>query len=49
MVEPCGKRRYALTSRYIDPEKIKEEDRRDEAIEDGEIPARAQKFTYNGD
>jgi len=47
MVEPCGKRRFAFTSRYIDAEKMSEEDRRQQAIEYGRIPEHAQQFAYN--
>ncbi|SPQ19543.1 747741fe-b9b0-4527-9d33-d1795b9f6765 [Thermothielavioides terrestris] len=47
-VDPHGKRRFSLTARYIDPEKMTSQADRDDAIIKGAIPAHAQAFVYDG-
>ncbi|KAK4240107.1 hypothetical protein C8A03DRAFT_13524 [Achaetomium macrosporum] len=47
-VDPHGMRRFSLTARYIDPEKMESQEDRNEAITRGAIPPRAQAFVYDG-
>ncbi|KAK3336035.1 hypothetical protein B0T19DRAFT_408328 [Cercophora scortea] len=48
-VEPMGGRRFSLTCRHIDPEKMaSDEDRQDAAVK-GAIPEYSHSFAYNGD
>ncbi|KAK0661566.1 hypothetical protein QBC41DRAFT_382939, partial [Cercophora samala] len=47
-VTPEGKRRFALTARFVDPEKMEEQADRDDALIKGAIPAHAAAFEYNG-
>ncbi|AEO54781.1 hypothetical protein MYCTH_100011 [Thermothelomyces thermophilus ATCC 42464] len=47
-VEPYGKRRFSLTARYIDPEKMESQEDRDDAAVKGAIPKHAQAFSYDG-
>ncbi|KAK3310812.1 uncharacterized protein B0T15DRAFT_387684 [Chaetomium strumarium] len=47
-VIPHGNRRFSLTARYIDPEKMDSEEDKNEAITRGQIPQRAAGFVYNG-
>ncbi|KAM7222874.1 hypothetical protein V8F06_001772 [Rhypophila decipiens] len=48
-VEPMGRRRFALTCRYIDPDKMTDQADRDDAAIKGAIPEHAKKFVYNGE
>ncbi|KAK4229938.1 hypothetical protein QBC38DRAFT_69141 [Podospora fimiseda] len=47
-VQPMGNRRFALTARYIDPDKMQSQSDRDDAALKGSIPAHAEQFAYNG-
>ncbi|KAL2183253.1 hypothetical protein L209DRAFT_813165 [Thermothelomyces heterothallicus CBS 203.75] len=47
-VEPYGKRRFSLTARYIDPEKMESQEDREDAAVKGAIPKHAQAFSYDG-
>ena len=47
-VDPFGKRRYALTCRYIVPEKLPDDRTREEAAQKGAIPDWARTFRYDG-
>ncbi|KAL2198595.1 hypothetical protein P885DRAFT_33104 [Corynascus similis CBS 632.67] len=47
-VEPYGKRRFSLTARYIDPEKMESQEDRDDAAVKGAIPEHAKAFVYDG-
>ncbi|KAK3996318.1 hypothetical protein QBC44DRAFT_232180, partial [Cladorrhinum sp. PSN332] len=47
-VQPMGNRRFALTARYIDPEKMTLQSDKDDAALKGAIPQHAQNFEYNG-
>ncbi|KAI1641496.1 hypothetical protein F4809DRAFT_654963 [Biscogniauxia mediterranea] len=49
MVEPEGVLRFAMTCRYIRPESIQDEARRQEAIEKGRVPAEWKENPYNGE
>ncbi|KAJ2904878.1 hypothetical protein MKZ38_006919 [Zalerion maritima] len=48
-VIPQGKRRYALTCRYIRPELMQDEADRVAAVQKGRMPRRAEIFAYHGD
>ncbi len=41
-------RRFSLTGRYIDPERMTSQADRDDAAVKGAIPPHAQAFTYDG-
>lgn len=47
-VTPEGKRRFALTARFIDPEKMELQADRDDALVKGTIPEYAAAFEYDG-
>ncbi|KAK3694575.1 hypothetical protein B0T22DRAFT_496957 [Podospora appendiculata] len=47
-VEPMGGRRFSLTCRYIDPEKMASDEDRQEAAVKGAIPEYSHSFAYNG-
>ncbi|KAL2017379.1 hypothetical protein VTK56DRAFT_2259 [Thermocarpiscus australiensis] len=47
-VNPYGKRRFSLTARYIDPDKMTLQSDKDDAAVKGAIPARARAFEYHG-
>ena len=47
-VTPWGFR-YALTCRYIIPEKMENEEERQTTILEGTLPPRAEAYTYDGD
>ncbi|KAM7209622.1 hypothetical protein V8F20_000025 [Naviculisporaceae sp. PSN 640] len=48
-VEPMGSRRFSLTCRYIDPDKMSSQADRDDAAVKGAIPEHAKNFVYNGE
>ncbi|KAK0628598.1 hypothetical protein B0T17DRAFT_588674 [Bombardia bombarda] len=48
-VEPMGMRRFSLTCRYIDPDKMKTQADRDDAAAKGAFPEHSTSFAYNGD
>jgi hypothetical protein len=41
-------RRFSLTGRYIDPERMASQEDRDDAAIKGAIPTHAQAFVYDG-
>jgi hypothetical protein len=41
-------RRFSLTARYIDPERMADQADRDDAAVKGAMPAHAQAFAYDG-
>ncbi len=43
-----GKRRYAMTCRFVDPDLIEDEAARQKSLQAGQIPARAADFQYDG-
>ncbi|KAK4161472.1 hypothetical protein QBC43DRAFT_268635 [Cladorrhinum sp. PSN259] len=47
-VQPMGNRRFALTARYIDPQKMTLQSDKDDAAVKGAIPKHAENFVYNG-
>jgi hypothetical protein len=47
-VEPHGNRRFSLTARYIDPDRMASQEDKDDAAVKGAIPAHAQAFAYDG-
>ncbi|KAL2262770.1 hypothetical protein VTK26DRAFT_115 [Humicola hyalothermophila] len=47
-VDPYGSRRFSLTARYIDPEKMTLQEDKDDAAVKGAIPAHAKTFEYYG-
>ncbi|KAK4199729.1 hypothetical protein QBC40DRAFT_265647 [Triangularia verruculosa] len=47
-VTPCGKRRFALTARFVDPARMEDQADRDDALIKGAIPAHAANFEYDG-
>ncbi|KAB5547281.1 hypothetical protein GE09DRAFT_206578 [Coniochaeta sp. 2T2.1] len=48
-VEPHGGRRFALTCRYMDPDRMATEEDKTQAAIKGTLPPHAQKFEYHGD
>lgn len=49
MVVPKGMRRFALTSRYIDPATLTSATLQLEALKKGALPAHSASFHYTGD
>ncbi|KAK4178904.1 hypothetical protein QBC36DRAFT_181507 [Triangularia setosa] len=47
-VTPEGKRRFALTARFVDPEKMELQSDKDDATVKGAIPPHAADFAYDG-
>ncbi|KAK3365209.1 hypothetical protein B0T24DRAFT_428302 [Lasiosphaeria ovina] len=47
-VEPMGGRRFSLTCRYIDPDKMQSQGDKDDAAVKGAIPAASFAFKYDG-
>ncbi|KAK0703506.1 hypothetical protein B0T26DRAFT_744306 [Lasiosphaeria miniovina] len=47
-VEPMGGRRFSLTCRYIDPDKMQSQSDKDDAAVKGAIPAASFAFKYDG-
>ncbi|KAK4124876.1 hypothetical protein N657DRAFT_615930 [Parathielavia appendiculata] len=47
-VDPYGMRRFSLTARYIDPERMTLQADRDDAAVKGAIPKHAEAFVYDG-
>lgn len=48
-VDAAGIRRYALTCRYIRPEMMADEERREKARVNGHVPERWQADAYKGE
>ncbi|KAK4137082.1 hypothetical protein BT67DRAFT_448305 [Trichocladium antarcticum] len=47
-VDPRGNRRFSLTARHIDPDRMISQEDKDDAAIKGAIPEHAQAFAYNG-
>lgn len=47
-MDPRGNRRFSLTARHIDPDRMISQEDKDDAAIKGAIPEHAQAFAYNG-